>query len=281
MEGTRRDLNEKLEQILFRNAKKKHGGEKIPSEAWFLQSENQKVREYLTQALNQTRGKHKLFASKAAQLIVTQYEEKINLMALEASNLSENVEIRQTLNDLSKVKDDTPTIANLKVFKSQSNKGPVTVEIKTHEGIKLLEEGDCVSLEVDYKGQAELVLKAYYEGSADLLGVENLYYGSALEDIHYLSAVKRSKFETRITRKKGNYSLVVDLALSLSKKDKEELLLTHLNQSEIKRNEAKDFEVFYEELLKALCIVEEDGLFYSTIQQDQKPSRMCESCNLL
>ncbi|CAG9311813.1 unnamed protein product [Blepharisma stoltei] len=279
MVETKREDLEELKRIIFENCDLIHPGVVLPDSPWFTRSSlNQQVTENLLKLLADSKKKTKTFSKNAAKFIISKKDEKENNQIKRASILRENIDILNLLEKVQKV-EDSSTQVTLKVLKSQSDFGPVTVHVNSASPPITLEEGDEGSLKFDFKGTIDLKLTVGQDRSI----VKQVKFIDIINVTHYLKAAEKDLLSETVSEKSNGFSVDLQVAIRLSKQDKEKLLKDHLRKVEeqLKENQ-QEFEEFYEELLKALYVEYDydDGMFKTTYKKKDKSNRFCDNCSL-
>lgn len=275
MEETKRNENVKLYGIILDNCNLKHPGGKLPESPWFTKTiKNEKVASVLLQLLFDTKRRSKRLAEKVTSIIITERNEIENTQLRRASLLQENIDIRLCLNK-TKQMPDLNTEIYLKVLKAQGKSGPVSLSIWIGDEIRNLEYGDELFSEIGIKSNANI--KAYREG--EFLGETDLFFGSLLEDTHYLKVAEGNEFQSKFVREYPSYGFELEVKLKLSKKDREEILMQHLIESEEQLNEKQETEDFIEDMMKAIGVkISEDGEFRSLYKSEVKTDKSRDRC---
>lgn len=281
MVETKREDQEQLRKVIYQNCQLIHPGDVLPDSPWFTRSTlNQLITDNLLKILVESNKKSKSFARHAAKYLALKKDEKENYQIKRASILRENIDILNILEKIKKL-DAGASTGIIKIIKSQSFQGPVSVEITNEDRKIKLEEGDQSLLKFDFKGQITIELT---------IGQNKLYetiikFEDVVNEVHYLKGSEKDVI-TKMTNIKGDgFSADIEVSISLSKHDKERILKDRLTKVEEQlKEDQQEFEEFYEELLRALNIEynEEDSKYKSTYKKTKpKEDRFCDNCVLL
>lgn len=265
-------------KILKRNMNFKHPGNKLPKIPWFLKNcRNEQIAILLTKILQDSKFMINEFLDKATLLLLLNRSEKENQIAKIASLLKENVDIRERLKHIPECNDKSR--GKIRLLESESELGPVTITLELAGEIRNLDIGEYIEGPVSLKSDIEIKVFVQVDGESIMLDEIYLYFGSALDDVYYLSLVDKPFFQTILHKGDERYKLKIELNLFLSNLDKREILLFHLYENETLTKQEQEAEDLYSALLSQLAIREVDDEYESAF--DLPKSRDCCNCQVL
>ena len=261
------------------SCKFKHPGNKLPKMPWFLKScQDEKVESTLAQLLYDSKYQTNDFIDKAAQMLMIHRAEKESQDIRLASLLKENIEIREHLKFLNETTNRTKGEVNFVNCKSDIEN--ITISFQLGDEYRNLSVGESFKGDIILKNDVEISVYTQSNGDSVKLDEISLFFGSAFEDIYYLSLVEKPFFSATVEKGDERYKVELEITVFLSDADKKEILIQHLVENEtLYKREQEDSDV-YAGLLSQLGVVANSNKIYSTYAKNKERS-CCAECYLI
>ena len=231
----------------------------------------------LKEMLIEARNDHKTFSKKAAHGLVKCKSEKIEDDMKRASLLRESIDIEGLKKTIADFGHPTTTL-EVKVIKSQSTRGPVTVSLQVNKESHDLEEGDSAGFGVNLNGS--IIFKFILDDGderQELTEIEVLVK-KIVDEFHYLKAMEKSDLEGKVYKKGKDYEVSIQLMLKLSKYDRMDILTEKQLENEVLLRETNKASEIFKDMLESLNIIFMDNQFQSTLQISKSRDHCCETC---
>ncbi|CAG9313254.1 unnamed protein product [Blepharisma stoltei] len=273
--------NEKSERIqLYRavlaNCKIMHPDGSLPNMPYFLQNpKNLEVSKELHQILYDSDQKHKLFAQNVSQFILEKQREKSTSHLRRATILQIRSEIIRALGKLKTLEDSSSSaIWNIKTLKIRKDLD-INFLLTYSNQMSILKEGNVIDMQIDLfeKGKINIF------SDEMTIGKIQINYKDVFGNLHILKALEKNEHRLLVAQSTENYTIEAEVLIKISNRDKEKLLNEELVKCDEKlKLEELKYEIYFEDLLRALKIEYTDGKFKSIFPEIHKDLEFCESC---
>ena len=272
MEDTDSEEKAELYNVILKNLYHYDPIEPLPSRPWFLKTENS-AQIILKDLLVQSKNSHETFAKNAAKALLKCKAKSIDDKMSHASLLLESIDISKAMTLVRESAGTSTSNLDIVVEKSQSNQGPVSVEIQINSLTETLEEGDKYSSAVSLSGNICFIFLAD-DGNIEI-DRANLLVRDIITSTHYLSGMQKGVIQSGLNRKGNGYEIVIRLQLTISRNDRLEILEEKHEVTERVLLRQQEEEDVYKDLLTSLCVEDVEGGGFKSLIQQENHDRCC------
>lgn len=287
---TRRPNDEvQLKNLLFDTLKQHHPGVKLPARPWFLKRKNgDRVNSILLEFLTESKQDTNQFAELLTSHILRLNSEIENDLLNKTVETRENIDLRDTISNLSKRKDKQSKLRVIVLEAQGRGDRPLNLRLKLGEDQDTYAESGA---EVDFTLENDLLLEVDILQNTDLIATfeENILKHIQLKAPELI--ISKEKFDYKIDRSGPGFKVNLEIIITLSNRIAKYLLMQKLKESEMRLSYLQtDKDNDYTGLLEALEIEEKDLGFTSKPQKKievemkegpKEVDRSCDYCSLL
>ena len=265
--------------LIEKNLYDHHPKAPLPSTPFFLQAINEAT-PLLKHFLEESAHDHKQFAKLVARKILKLKQLECEFIIRRATNLSEGIEMNKLKEKIVKMQ-ITSTVLSLKVVKSMSLKGPLTLKIKggTTKDLKL-EEGDTTKLDVKLNDVFHTDFIADDGDGQHKIDSTKILVGEIIDKICVKRAAENAYLEELVHKKGVNYEVKIEAKLVMSVQDRLRLLNKKCQEVEEATNEHDKNAGLYKDIQASLLISfdEDEQTFKSSVKRRKQRENCCEAC---
>ena len=237
--------------------------------------DNEKILSILNQLLYDSKFDKLIFLDKATLLLLLHRSEKENQNSRLVSLIDENIGIRKKLQEIQE--NNFKSKGSIKLLDGTSPNGKVSITLGLGDNYRNLDIGEEIEGEIILKNNVQIDV---FSEEGVKINDFYIYFGSALDDIYYLSLVDKPSFSTTLEKGDESYHVKIEIILYLSDKDKREILMQHLYENEILSKKEQECEDLYEILLKQFGVIVVDNEYLSAYIP-KKQRGCCAECKIL
>lgn len=279
IEETDKGEHEIISRIIKKNCLKFHPNPPLPQNPYFLKNQSVST-SVLTLALSQSAFDVKDFSSRAAKLVLKYkyLEEEHNMV--KASYLDESLAINKALESVRNMHNNT-TCACIKLVKSQSTKGPISLKLSFSGKENIMEEGESIDIVLGVNDVIPIEFLLDDGDNMVLIENEKISIQKIVKDISYMGAALNPELKGELHKKGIDYEVKIDIRVKLSVKDRQVILAKRNNEVEELLNVSNQNVAIYNSLLENLYInFNQDQGEFESLVRIRKESRdsCCEKC---
>lgn len=265
--------------LIEKNLYEHHPKAPLPNNPFFLQAINEAT-PLLRHFLEESAHDHNQFAKLVARKILKLKQLECEFIIRRATNLAEGIEMNQLKEKIMKMQ-ITSTVLNLKVVKSHSLKGPLTLKIKGGNTKDLkLEEGDSAKLDVKINDVFHSDFIADDGDGQHKIDSTKILVSEIIDKICVKRAAENAYLEEMVHKKGVNYEVKIEVKLVMSVQDRLRLLNKKCLEVEEATNEHDKNSGLYKDIQASLLISfdEDEQTFKSSIKKRKQRENCCEAC---
>jgi hypothetical protein len=250
----------------------------LPEIPFFLDTPNE-ASDLLRAILVESSYDHKLFSMLASKRLLKFKELECEFQMKKASHLKEVIDISTLLQEISKL-EITSTSLNIKVQKSQSYKGPITLKVKLGGKELKLEESDVKSLDVKITDIVKIDFIVDDDGSQFIIHSESLPIAKIIDEIYYMKAAEKQELEYQMNKKGAEFEVKVNFKLVMSIDDRKKILNKKYHEVNNIIGENDKNAVVYKDMQSSLMVNfnDDEQTFKSSIRKRKARETCCEAC---
>jgi hypothetical protein len=281
VEETLKAEMKELTEIIQDICEKYHGFNDLPDDPWFLQSPNSAT-SILKDLLKRSSFDRKDFSKQAAKLVLKFKNLETNYNMSRASYIKESLDIEEALSVVKNIQISS-TSAAIKVKKSQSHRGPLTVRVKQSNGKEfLLEETEDAACLLSLN--ENIVIEMFLDDGDknDVIETHSLSVSEVINGTYYLSAMQKAEIKHEIRKKGVDYEVIMEIRLKLSVKERLQIFSKRNSELDKLINETNPDVIVYNDLMTSLGIFynEHDQCFASLVRKRKDRASCCEDCSI-
>lgn len=279
IEETDKGNHQVLAKLIKKNCLLYHPSETLPATPYFLETKSQST-EILSSTLKASKNDAKDFSDRAAKLVIKYkyYEEEYNM--IKASFLKESLDINKALETVRNMPNSS-TLACIRLVKSHSVKGPISLKLSINGKENTMEEGDSIDIVVSVNDVIPVEFLLDDGDSLTLIENEKINIQKIIKEIAYMGAALNPELKGELRKKGVDYEVKVDIRVKLSVRDRQAILSKKNNEVEAQLHESSENVAIYNSLIENLKIYfnQEQDEFESLVRK-RKESRSgcCEKC---
>ena len=278
-EETDKGEHEILSKIVKKNCLKFHPNPPLPEIPYFLKTQSVSS-SILSSTLTQSAFDVKDFSNRAAKLVLKyKYLEEEHHM-IKASHLQESLDIDKARASVHNMHNNN-TCAYIKLVKSQSNKGPISLKLNYSGRETVMDEGESIDIVLGMNDNIPVEFLLDDGDNMLLIESEKISIQKIISGIAYMGAALNPELKGELHKKGIDYEVKIDIRVKLSVKDRQAILGKRNNEVEELLNESnQNIAVFYSLMENLLINFNQDqGEFESLLRKrDQDRDGCCEKC---